>query len=545
MAAVFRSWDGARARLYRRQEQISDDLGTAVNVMAMVFGNLGEDCGTGVAFTRDPATGAKGAYGDYLANAQGEDVVSGTRNTLQLADMKKREPTAFADLSRIMDILETHYRDLCDIEFTVERGKLWMLQTRVGKRTPGASFRIAAQFVDEGLIDMDEALLRVTGPQLARLLFPQIDNDEVGKAAARGIGASPGAAVGRAVFDSKRAAVRAAAGERVILVRHETNPDDLGGMIAAQGVLTSRGGKTSHAAVVARGMGKPCVVGAESLVVDVEARTVRLPDGRVISEGDEISLDGSSGAVFEGSVPVIASPVVMALEGKPAPPEYADLVAAVTNLLAHADRRRRLVVRANADTPNDADRARQFGAEGIGLARTEHMFMGDRKELVVRLILAATTKERQQVFDDLLPLQRSDFHGLLTSMDSLPVTIRLLDPPLHEFLPDFTELSIAVALADARGETNTEGHRLLEAVRRMHESNPMMGLRGVRLGLVLPGLFELQVRAVAEAVADRLAEGGNPCAELMVPLVATRPELVSVRTEAVAVIAEVARQRGR
>ncbi|HVQ88423.1 MAG TPA: pyruvate, phosphate dikinase [Actinomycetes bacterium] len=542
--AVFDSWDGARAKLYRRQERISDELGTAVNVMAMVFGNLGEDSGTGVAFTRDPASGRQGAYGDYLPNAQGEDVVSGTRNTLTLLDMQKREPQAFDELTRIMSILETHYRDLCDIEFTVEKGKLWMLQTRVGKRTPEASFRIAIQFVDEELIEMDEALTRVSGAQLARLMFPQVDAKALGEPLVKGIPASPGAAVGRAIFDSKRAAVRAAAGDDVVLVRRETNPDDLGGMIAAEGVLTSRGGKTSHAAVVARGMGKPCVVGADKLHVDIEGRYARAEGGTIFREGDVISVDGTTGAVYIGAVPVMPSPVVQALEEGADAVESNELVQAVTRLLEHADRQRRLRVRANADTSEDAARARRFGAEGIGLARTEHMFLGDRKQYVVRLVLATSDEERQGVYRELLPLQRADAKGLIAAMDGLPVTIRLLDPPLHEFLPDITELSVKVAMADSHGELNTESHHLLAAVRRMHETNPMMGMRGVRLGLVLPGLFALQVRAVAEAVADRIEAGGEPRAEIMVPLVATLPELTSVRTEAAAVIAEIAHARG-
>ncbi len=541
--AVFDSWDGARAKLYRRQERISHDLGTAVNVMAMVFGNWGDDSGTGVAFTRDPASGKTGAYGDYLPNAQGEDVVAGTRNTLTLTDMENKEPEAFAELMRIMQVLETHYRDLCDIEFTVERGKLWMLQTRVGKRTPEASFRIAVQFVDEGIIDLDEALTRVSGAQLARLMFPQVDADAVGEPLVKGVPASPGAAVGRAIFDSKRAAVRAAAGDRVVLVRRETNPDDLGGMIAAQGVLTSRGGKTSHAAVVARGMGKPCVVGADTLEVDVDGRYARAEDGTIFREGDVISVDGTTGAVYVGAVPVVPSPVVIALEEGPGTAASDELVDAVARLLDHADKRRRLRVRANADTSDDAARARRFGAEGIGLARTEHMFLGDRKQYVVRLVLATSDAERQDVYRELLPLQRADATGLLEAMDGLPVTIRLLDPPLHEFLPDITELSVQVAMDDSHGKLNTESHGLLTAVRRMHETNPMMGMRGVRLGLVLPGLFALQVRAMAEAVADRLAAGGDPKAEVMVPLVATLPELTSVRAEAARVIADVARAR--
>jgi pyruvate, orthophosphate dikinase len=544
--AVFDSWDADRAKLYRRQERIPDDLGTAVNVMAMVFGNLGDDSGTGVAFTRDPASGRRGVYGDYLENAQGEDVVAGIRNTLSLADLARIDPASHDELVRIMDVLEKHYRDLCDIEFTIERGKLWMLQTRVGKRTPEAAFIIAAQLLDEGLIDADEALQRVTGAQLARLMFPHFDVGADSTPIGSGVPASPGAAVGRVVFDSKRAAVRAVGGDPVILVRRETNPDDLGGMIAARGVLTSRGGKTSHAAVVARGMGKPCVVGAEQLAVDTEARQFTTSDGLVVREGDMVSIDGTTGTVYLGEVPVVPSPVVRALEGEidPNGPESDDLVRAVDRFLRHADEVRRLGVRANADIPEDAERARRFGAQGIGLARTEHMFLGDRKQFVVRLVLAATDAERQKVYDELLPLQRSDFAGLLEAMDGLPVTIRLLDPPLHEFLPDLTELAVQVALEDARGHVDTEHHRMLEAVRRMHEANPMMGLRGVRLGVVLPGLFALQVRAIAQAVADRAEAGGDPHAEVMVPLVATVKELEAVRFEAERVIGEVAAERG-
>ncbi|MCZ3385387.1 MAG: pyruvate, phosphate dikinase, partial [Actinomycetia bacterium] len=527
--AVLRSWDGDRAQLYRRQEGIPDDLGTAVNVMAMVFVNRGEDSGTGVAFTRDPASGAAGAYGDYLPNAQGEDVVSGIRNTMSLDDLARRHPEQHAELLANMSRLETHYRDLCDIEFTIERGRLWMLQTRVGKRTPEAAFRIAIQLVDEGLIDMDEALRRVSGAQLARLMFPQVDPAEVGRPWVTGVPASPGAAVCSTVFDSKRAAVRAAAGEQVVLVRRETNPEDLGGMIAAQGILTSRGGKTSHAAVVARGMGKPCVVGAEALVVDEEARVATGPDGLTVKEGDPISLDGIAGAVFRGAVAVIPSPVVNSLDSTDDARHSDDpVVAAVARLMKHADEVRRLGVRANADTGEDAARARRMGASGVGLARTEHMFLGDRKQLVVRLVLAKSDTERAIVYEELLPLQRRDFTDLLAAMDGLPVTVRLLDPPLHEFLPDLTELSVKVALEDILGNRDSEHHQLLEAVRLMHEANPMMGMRGVRLGLVLPGLYGLQVRAMAEATADRIAAGGAPRPEIMVPLVAARTELALV-----------------
>ena len=542
--AVFKSWDGDRAKLYRRQERIPDDLGTAVNVQSMVFGNLGTDSGTGVAFTRDPATGQTGSYGDYLPNAQVEDVVAGIRNTLPLADLASIDPSSYRELVHIMGVLERHFRDMCDIEFTVERGRLWMLQTRIGKRTAEAAFRIAVQLADEGLIDMDEALERVTGAQLARLMFPHFDSAGADVPLVHGVGASPGAAVGRAVFDSKRAAVRAVAGDAVILVRRETNPDDLGGMIAAQGVLTSRGGKTSHAAVVARGMGKPCVVGVEQLDVDVVQRRFTTADGISVNEGDLVSIDGSTGAVYIGAVPVVSSPVVRYFDGEVSDTGSDQLIHAVDRLMAHADKRRRLGVKANADIREDAARARRFGAEGIGLARTEHMFLGERKEHVVRLVLAPDETARQVVYDDLLPLQRADFAGLLEPMDGQSVTIRLLDPPLHEFLPDVTELSVRVALEDARGRTSTDHHRLLEAVRRMHEANPMMGLRGVRLGLVLPGLYALQVRALAEATADRIAAGGDPYPEIMVPLVATVTELERVRGEAEQVIAEVSAARG-
>jgi pyruvate,orthophosphate dikinase len=542
--AVFRSWDGDRARLYRRQEAIPDDLGTAVNVMAMVFGNRGEDSGTGVAFTRDPSTGSPVPYGDYLPNAQGEDVVAGIRNTLTLDDLAQRHPEQHAQLLDIMRTLESHYRDLCDIEFTIEQGRLWMLQTRIGKRTPEAAFTIAVTLVDEGTISMDDALTRVSGAQLSRLMFPQVDVARAGDAWVHGVAASPGAAVGRAVFDSKRAAVRAAAGDKVVLVRRETNPEDLGGMIAAQGILTSRGGKTSHAAVVARGMGKPCVVGVEALTVDEVGRAAVGPNGTVLKEGDLVSLDGIAGAVFRGAVPVVPSPVVEALDS-PHDARHADnpVVTAVARLMKHADDVRRLGVRANADTGEDAARARRMGAAGIGLARTEHMFLGDRKQLVIDLVLAKSDAERALVYEELLPMQRQDFTELLAAMDGLPVIVRLLDPPLHEFLPDLTQLSVSVALEDIRGNRDSEQHRLLNAVQSMHEANPMMGMRGVRLGLVLPGLYGLQVRAMAEATADRLAAGGSPLPEIMVPLVAARAELALVRNEAERVIASVAEER--
>jgi len=540
--AVFNSWNSDRAVLYRRQERIPSDLGTAVSVVAMVFGNLGDDSGTGVAFTRDPGTGAQGVYGDYLQNAQGEDVVAGIRNTVPLQDLETIDKSAFDQLLSIMATLENHYRDLCDIEFTIERGKLWMLQTRIGKRTAGAAFRIATQLVRQGMIDLDEALTRVTGAELTRLMFPRFDTGGDVTLITTAISASPGAAVGKAVFDSATAVAWAARGEKVILVRRETNPEDLHGMIAAEGVLTARGGKTSHAAVVARGMGKTCVCGAESLEVDAAGKQFTAPDGLVVAEGDVISVDGTSGAVYLGEVPVIASNVVQYFEGELEPDADA-LVAAVHTLMTHADDARRLGVRANADNGPDCARARRFGAGGVGLVRTEHMFLGERRQLVEDLILAGTDDTaRRAALDALEPLQRGDFGEILAAMDGLPVTIRLIDPPLHEFLPDFTDLSVKVALA---GDNASEQDlRLLEAVRRLHEQNPMLGLRGVRLGLVIPGLFDMQVRAIAHATADRLAAGGDPAPEIMIPLVATVQELEITRESAERVLAEVAEETG-
>lgn len=551
IVAVLDSWGTERARLYRRKERIPDDLGTAVNVCTMVFGNLGPTSGTGVAFTRDPATGRTGDYGDYLVNAQGEDVVAGIRNTLSLADLEGVDPAAYAELRQAMRRLETHYRDLCDIEFTIERGRLWMLQTRVGKRTAPAAFRIACQLVDEHLITMDEALARVSGAQLSQLLFPQFAADVAGaELLTRAMPASPGAAVGQVVLDPARAEEWAAQGRDVVLVRRETNPDDLGGMIAAVGVLTARGGKTSHAAVVARGMGRTCVVGAEELVIDAEAGTVTAR-GRTVHEGDVVALDGTTGEVFVGDVPVVPSPVSRYLEdgldvalAEAADDETRDLVRAVDRILTHADTARRLRVHANADTAADAARARRLGAQGIGLCRTEHMFLGERRVLVERVVLASDDAERQAALDALLPLQRADFVELLEAMDGLPTTIRLIDPPLHEFLPDLTTLSVKVAVDRERGHVDPGDERLLAAVQRMHEANPMLGLRGVRLGLVVPGLFDLQVRAICEAVADRLAAGGSPHAEVMVPLVGSVQELRIVRERALATMAQVGADRG-
>ena len=550
--AVFDSWNTERAVLYRRQERIPADLGTAVNVMAMVFGNVGMDSGTGVAFTRDPGSGDTGEYGDYLQNAQGEDVVAGIRNTLPLHDLERLDKKSYEDLTGIMQRLEQHYRDLCDIEFTIERGKLWMLQTRVGKRTAGAAFRIATQLVDEGLIDMDEALQRVTGAQLMMLMFPQFDAAATDTTLiARGMNASPGAAVGKAVFDSHRAVDWAARGEKVILVRKETNPDDLNGMIAAEGILTSRGGKTSHAAVVARGMGKTCISGADELDVDVTAGQFTAPGGLVVREGDVISIDGTSGAVFLGEVPVVPSPVVQYFEGTIDPDTSDDpLVKSVHRLMVHADEARRLGVEANADTPEDAARARRFGAGGIGLCRTEHMFLGDRRKLVERLILADTVDEKDSALQALLPMQRQDFIEILEAMDGLTVTIRLLDPPLHEFLPSLENLSVERAVAQATGKPPASGRsteeldKLYDAVVRLHEQNPMLGMRGVRLGLVVEGLFALQVRAISEAAIARKKAGGDPRPQIMIPLIGAVQELEITREEAEQVLGQVRSENG-
>ncbi len=547
--AVFRSWNTERARIYRRRERIPNDLGTAVNVCTMVFGNMGENSGTGVCFTRDPSTGHSGVYGDYLVNAQGEDVVAGIRNTLSLADLERLDPASYTELRAIMTKLETHYRDLCDIEFTIQQGKLWMLQTRVGKRTPAAAFRVAAQLVDERLITTDESVTRVTGEQLTSLLFPQFDPKASKTVLTKGMPASPGAAVGEIALNNEQALARTGAGASVILVRRETNPDDLAGMVAASGVLTARGGKTSHAAVVARGMGRCCVVGAEDLVVDEAAGTVYVKSiDRTFKAGDVIAIDGTTGEVFEGEVPVVDSPVMTYIShgleaglAASADDDTRELVTAVDRILTHADSKRRLQVRANADTPEDAERARSFGAQGIGLCRTEHMFLGDRRKLIEAVILAETDDEQQAAFDELMPLQKSDFVGIFSALDGLPVTVRLIDPPLHEFLPDLTELTTQLALKEARGEDVSEHEKkLLQAVRSNHEQNPMLGLRGVRLGLKIPGLFKLQIRAIAEACVECIKAGKDPRPEIMVPLIGSVRELQIIRDEAVSIINEVA-----
>ena len=550
--AVFRSWNTERARIYRRRERIPHDLGTAVNICTMVFGNMGENSGTGVCFTRDPSSGHSGVYGDYLENAQGEDVVAGIRNTLALSDLERINKPVYDELRAIMRKLETHYRDMCDIEFTIERGKLWMLQTRVGKRTAAAAFRIATQLLGEKLITRDEALGRVTGDQLTQLMFPQFDAKADKDLIARGMAASPGAAVGKIAFNNAQAIEAASEGIKTVLVRRETNPDDLPGMVAAEGVLTARGGKTSHAAVVARGMGKTCVCGAESLVIDEAAGTVTIGD-LVLTADDTIAIDGQTGEIFRGEVPVTDSPVTTYLaEGLEAGLAAAgddqgtrELVEAVDKLLSHADKVRRLRVRANADTPLDSKRAIEFGAEGIGLCRTEHMFLGERRPLVERAILSAPeSDERQAAFDELEKLQKQDFLEMLEVMDGKSMTVRLIDPPLHEFMPALIELETKVAVGKATGTLDPADEAMLVEVRRMHEQNPMLGLRGVRLGIYLPGLFALQMRALCEAAAQLVGRGLDPRPEIMVPLVGSVRELQLVREEAEGIIASVAAARG-
>jgi pyruvate,orthophosphate dikinase len=502
--AVFRSWNGERARVYRRMEKIPDDLGTAVNVQTMVFGNKGDDSGTGVAFTRNPASGESAPYGDFLKNAQGEDVVAGIRVTEPLDAMANEFPECHAQLLANMDRLESHYRDMCDIEFTIEQGRLFLLQTRVGKRTAAAALRMAVEMEQEGVIDKREAVLRVAPEQLDQLLHPQFDPSVGYTAITKGLNASPGAAVGRVYFTADAAELHHEQGEAVILVRPETSPDDIHGMIAAEGILTSRGGLVSHAAVVARGMGTPAVCGANELDIDVEHGELHV-NGAVVRAGEVISINGTTGEVVIGPVPVIT----------PEPSGPFDVI------LGWADEFRRLVVRTNADLPHDAQVARRFGAEGIGLCRTEHMFLGDRLPLVQRFILADDAVDEEAALDELEKLQRSDFEGIFEAMDGLPVTIRLLDPPLHEFLPDVEELLVA----DARGQLDAEGRRLLSAAQLWREANPMLGTRGCRLGIIKPGLYRMQAKAILEAALARKEAGGDPRVEIMIPLVVTEPEL--------------------
>lgn len=502
--AVFQSWNGERAKIYRRMEKIPDDLGTAVNVQSMVFGNKGEDSGTGVVFTRDPATGENVPYGDFLANAQGEDVVAGIRTTEPLAAMAGVFPECHEQLLGVLETLEQHYRDMCDIEFTIEQGKLFILQTRVGKRSALAALRIAREMEAEGMIDRREAVLRIDPAQLDQLLHPQFAPDSNYSVLTVGLNASPGAATGQVYFTADEAESRHEAGETVILVRPETSPDDLHGMIAAEGILTSRGGLVSHAAVVARGMGTPAVCGASALQIDLEEKTFRVGE-TVIKEGEVISISGTTGEVVVGSVAVTT----------PEPGEHFETI------LGWADEFRTLGVRANADLGHDAEVAIRFGAEGIGLCRTEHMFLGTRLHLIQRFILAESEADEVETLKELGDLQRKDFVEIFAAMDGLPVTVRLLDPPLHEFLPDIEEL----AVRDARGELDAADHKLYRAARSHHEENPMLGTRGVRLGVLRPNLYRTQVRAIFEAMFERTLAGGNPRVEIMIPLSVSKAEL--------------------
>jgi pyruvate,orthophosphate dikinase len=539
--AVFGSWDNKRAVDYRRKNKIDDSLGTAVNIQAMVFGNKGEDSGTGVAFTRNPANGDSHPYGDYLVNAQGEDVVAGIRNTMKLEEMGEVQPRAFQELQEHMGTLEGHYRDMCDIEFTVEQGKLWLLQTRIGKRTAFAEWIMAHDMASEGLIDVDVALLRLDADRLEEL-FKKVIAEGVGATAiATGLNASPGAAVGRAVFSADDAQAWAEGGEAVILVRRETTPDDYHGMIRSEGILTSAGGTNSHAAVVARGEGIPAVCGADQIRVDRQARRFTV-GGTTIAEGEWVTIDGFTGKVYAGQLELADSPIERARAGDPEARKE-KIWQAYARFMARADEVRRLKVRANADTPGQSNNAIERGAEGIGLCRTEHMFLGEERVAAVRrMIFASSAADEQAAYATLLPLQRDDFVGILEAMDGKPVTVRLLDPPLHEFLPDQVELAVAVALATQQGRSTVEvgadealgldeATEMLAKVNDLHEANPMLGLRGVRLGILKPGLYAMQVRAICEAAAKVKAAGGNPIVEIMIPLAATREELSQSREE--------------
>jgi pyruvate, orthophosphate dikinase len=566
IGAVFRSWNGERARAYRESEGIPHDLGTAVNVQAMVFGNMGTDSGTGVAFTRNPSTGENKLFGEYLLNAQGEDVVAGIRTPQPISTLRDEMPQVYEQFQEIANRMERHYRDMQDLEFTIESGKLYMLQTRNGKRTAAAAVKIAADLVNDGVISREEALMRIEPKHVVQLLLPRFDDEArhkaeaEGKLLAKGLNASPGAAVGKAVFDADRAAELGNAGEAVVLVRPETSPDDVHGMIAAKGILTARGGATSHAAVVARGMGKPCVAGVETLKIDLADRRMS-SDGKVVSEGDEISLDGGTGEVFVGTIATIA-------------PKF-DEERELAQVLEWADQIRRLQVWANADYPRDAERAREYGAQGIGLCRTEHMFFEEvRLPIVHQMILSADEAARlegevarleeeskrvgrrdpsvqtrleeararyesspevrdyKDALAKLLPIQTEDFRGILRAMQGLPVVIRLIDPPLHEFLPSYDELIEQVTTLRIRGNNPKEleeKEKLLQAVGRMREQNPMLGLRGIRLGILFPGIIDMQVRAILSAAAQLEKEGVEVHPEIMVPLVGHANEMKFAR----------------
>ena len=529
--AVFGSWNNPRAILYRKQNKISDDLGTAVNVQSMIFGNKGNTSATGVAFTRNPATGEKEFY---LVNAQGEDVVAGIRNTSPISDLKHVEglEEAGRELEEVFTILENHFRDMCDIEFTIEQGKLWMLQTRVGKRTAQAALHIAIEMEKEGLITKEEAVQRVDPEQLDQLLHPQFDTKAEYDVVAKGLNASPGAAVGEAVFSSEAAVEAAKEGRKTVLVRWETTPDDLAGMIAAEGILTSHGGKTSHAAVIARGMGAPCVCGVDTLKIDAEAKQAAIAGTDiVIKEGDMISLDGTTGIVVLGAVELVE-------------PEMA---GDLDTILEWADEFRTMGVRANADNPEDAATARKFGAQGIGLCRTEHMFLGDRKQIIQTFILNEDEAVREKAVDDLFKAQTGDFLGMFKAMDGYPVIVRLLDPPLHEFLESARSLDVEIARLEASGgdpDVIEKKRQLMEQIDGMSEQNPMLGLRGCRLAIKFPILPEMQVRAIATAAAQLKKEGLDPKPEIMIPLVSVVPELAKLRELAEKIIAEVAEEQG-
>ncbi len=530
--AVFRSWNNRRARDYRKMEKLDDSLGTAVNVQTMVFGNKGDTSATGVAFTRNPADGTNELYGDFLTNAQGEDVVAGIRVTQPLADLPKVLPEAGKELYEVFDTLEQSYRDMCDIEFTIEQGKLWMLQTRVGKRTARAALKIAADMVDEGMITREEAVMRVNPAQLDQLLHPQFDVDATYDELAKGLNASPGAAVGQVVFSADDAETAAAEGRKVILVRWETTPDDLHGMVAAQGILTSHGGKTSHAAVVARGMGKPCVCGVESLKIDASKKqaTVSGTD-TVLHEGDLISIDGTTGIVVLGAVELVEPEVSGDFD----------------TILSWADEFRTLGVRANADTPDDAALGRKFGAAGIGLCRTEHMFLGERKDILQDFIIAEGQEGREDALAKLLDVQVGDYLGIFEAMDGLPVTVRLLDPPLHEFLDSPRELEVEIVKAECAGMSAEElapKRRLLSLIDSMTEMNPMLGLRGCRLGIMFPELYAMQVRAITMAACELKKAGKDPRPEIMIPLVSLKAELETLRAETERVVAQIQAECG-
>jgi pyruvate,orthophosphate dikinase len=532
--AVFRSWMNERAVYYRKMERIADDLGTAVNIQTMVFGNKGDTSATGVGFTRNPADGTKEYYGDFLTNAQGEDVVAGIRLTEPISDLKKVPglEDAGKELDEVFDKLEASYRDMCDIEFTIEQGKLWMLQTRIGKRTARAALKIAIDMVNEGMIDREEAVLRVDPAQLDQLLHPQFDAKASYDVLAKGLNASPGAAVGEIVFSSADAVAAKTAGRKAILVRWETNPDDLPGMDAAQGILTSHGGKTSHAAVVARGMGKPCVCGVEKLAIDSENKVARIKGTDVeLHEGDLISIDGTTGVVVLGAVSLVQPEVTGDFD----------------TILKWSDEFRTMGVRANADTPDDAALGRKFGAKGIGLCRTEHMFLGERKMIIQNYILADTQAERDAELSKLLDVQVGDYLGILEAMDGLPVTIRLLDPPLHEFLDSPRELEVDIVRAECGGASAEElapKRKLLAQIDAMVEANPMLGLRGCRLGITHPEIYAMQVRAISQATAQLKQRGLDPMPEIMIPLVSVVAELETLRAECESVIAEVAEATG-